>query len=114
MTLPPPPAKVFDQEGEPDVFGTITVNEREFPYHNFVEQALQLLQRRRTDLPALECLHHAHVLTQTVMGLLAGSTKQKPTKWREHLLGSGQSEKRHSVICVFLHLEYQEGARPGP
>ena len=102
---------VFDQEGEPDLFGTITVNEWEFPYHVAMEQVMDALSRQRTDAPAWECQHHAHVLTQTVLGLLAGKTGDKPTKWREHLLSTGRPERGHEVEALFLHLEYQEGAR---
>ena len=58
------------QEGEPDVFGTITVNEWEFPLHTNILDAMTKLVRENTNLPAYEVIHHAHVLTETVWRLM--------------------------------------------
>ena len=102
---------VSEQLGDPDIFGTITVNEWEFPLHAHVQDAMQKLMRTHTNLPAYECSHHAHVLTQTVLGLICGKTGDKPTKWREHLVGSACSDVPHNCRCCFLHLEYQAGER---
>eukprot|EP00973_Karenia_brevis_P028881 3982784-Karenia_brevis.AAC.1 len=68
--------------------------------------------RTRTNLPAGETLHLAHLLLQTAEGLISGTNKKdkvrKNRAWHEHILGP-QDKTSQTVAEIFGRLEYQDG-----
>ena len=64
------------QLGHPTLFVTISPYEWTFPYHEFVKDEMQKNLRSTLHLPIAETLHIAHVLMETVEGLLAGGLIQ--------------------------------------
>jgi energy-coupling factor transporter ATP-binding protein EcfA2 len=88
-----------------------------FPYHEWVETSLREQLRSRLHLPVAETLHLAHVLAQTVVGLLTGANRQgQETKgnkklWTSHIFGPKDGSGRQTVVNFFARLEFQDGKR---
>lgn len=104
------------QLGLPTLFVTIAPYEWSFPYHAWVEDEAAKLLRAKLKLPVAETLHIAHVLAQTVEGLLTGSNNQRTEKthsksWSSHVLSAKDGSGRKTVLNFFGRLEYQDGKR---
>eukprot|EP00971_Amphidinium_carterae_P307676 6114708-Amphidinium_carterae.1 len=70
--------------------------------------------RSRLWLPAAEAMHLAHVLVQTITGLVTGASRQtqrKDRSWRNHLLSSKDESNLPTVVNYFARLEFQDGKR---
>ena len=106
---------VVKQLGLPTLFLTVAPYEWSFPFHKWVEDEAQKLCRSRLRLPVAETLHIAHVLAQSVVGLLTGSNKGTGTKgrpgWKSHLFAAKDGSGRQTVLNYFGRLEYQDGKR---
>ena len=63
------------QIGLPTLFITVAPYEWSFPYHQWVEDEAKKQLRAKLQLPVAETLHIAHVLSQTVQGLLTGANQ---------------------------------------
>ena len=61
------------QIGTPTLFVTVAPYEWTAPYHRWLLDEMEKTARSRTNLPAAESLHLAHILTEAVRGLLLGS-----------------------------------------
>ncbi|CAJ1342196.1 unnamed protein product [Effrenium voratum] len=94
------------QVGLPQLFFTLAPYEWSFPYHDWVLDAMAKQLRPRLYLPVAETLHIAHILTQSVKGLLLGRTGGKPP-WASHVFACPGEAK----LQFFLRLEYQDGTR---
>ena len=102
------------QLGLPQLFITFAPYEWSFPYHAWIEDSLEKHLRSRLHLAPLESLHIAHVLAQTVVNALTGSTqdvqgKHKP--WTSHIFAAKDGSGHKTVINFFARLEYQDGKR---
>ena len=110
---------VVKQLGLPTLFVTIAPYEWSFPFHTWVEDEMTKLLRSRLRLPVAETLHTAHVLAQTVQGLLTGANNQGATSprrhhraaWRSHVFSAKDGSGRKTVVNFFGRLEYQDGKR---
>eukprot|EP00435_Cladocopium_sp_Y103_P025548 s4273_g6.t1 len=109
---------VVKQLGYPTLFITVAPYEWSFPFHRWVEDEAKKLLRAKLHLPMAETetLHIAHVLAQTVQGLLIGANKQTQTgqntkAWRSHVLAAKDGSGRQTVLNFFGRLEYQDGKR---
>ena len=81
------------QLGFPDLFITLAPYEWSFPYHEWVVDEMTRQLRKKLRHPVAETLHIAHVLAQTVVGLLTGANKQSNADtsgkvWASHILGT--------------------------
>lgn len=103
------------QLGYPALFLTLSPFEWATPYHVFIEDELQRTLRTRQFLPGVETLHLAHVLTQAIVGLIAGvnhgSSTQRSKAWTEHVLAAKDGSKEQLVVGCFARLEFQDGKR---
>eukprot|EP00971_Amphidinium_carterae_P089140 1764195-Amphidinium_carterae.1 len=70
------------QLGFPTLFLTIAPYEWSFPYHAYMEDEMKKMLRSRLWLPAAEAMHLAHVLVQTITGLVTGVSRQTQRKDR--------------------------------
>ena len=102
------------QVGWPTLFVTIAPWEWSFPYHVWIMDEMVTMLRSRLHLPAAETLHLAHVLTQCVKGLLAGSTNRHNGNddevFHEHIFQDPESKQR-CRITFFGRIEFQDGKR---
>ena len=101
------------QIGFPHLFITIAPYEPSAPYHSWLEDELDKMLRTRTNLPAAETFHLAHLLLQTAEGLICGTNKQEGRvthRWTDHILAAEQSGKT-TVKEIFGRLEFQDGKR---
>ena len=105
---------VVKQIGFPALFITVAPFEPSAPYHAWLEDELQKTLRARTNLPAAESFHLAHLLVQVAEGLICGTNKQdrnrKDRQWKEHVLGARDGETA-TVTEIFGRLEFQDGKR---
>ncbi|CAE7455077.1 unnamed protein product, partial [Symbiodinium pilosum] len=105
---------VVKQIGFPALFITVAPFEPTAPYHLWLEDELQKTLRTRTNLPAAETFHLAHLLVQVAEGLICGSNKrnrsEKSKCWKEHVLSAADGET-DTVVEVFGRLEFQDGKR---
>ena len=103
------------QLGYPTMFITVAPYEWSFPFHRWVEDEAEKLLRGKLHLPVAETLHIAHVLAQTVQGLLTGANKkaqwENAKAWRSHVLAAKDGSGRQTVLNFFGRLEYQDGKR---
>ena len=104
------------QIGLPHLFITIAPLEASAPYHAWLEDELAKLLQTRTQLPAAETFHLAHLLMQAAEGLIGGSNKQNQAKasqrWTQHVLsGADGSGRQQLVVELFARLEFQDGKR---
>jgi hypothetical protein len=107
------------QVGYPKIFWTLAPDEWTFPYHEFVRRDMAKLLRQRLHLPVQETLHLAHVLTQTVRGLLTGLNQRHATQrgsryWGRHILAAKDDAGCEVKLAYFLRLEFQDGTRKEP
>ena len=102
---------VVKQIGFPSLFITVAPFEPTAPYHSWLEDELQKTLRARTNLPAAESFHLAHLLVQAAEGLICGTNKQDRSRrdrsWKEHVLGA----REETVVEIFGRLEFQDGKR---
>ena len=91
------------QLGTPTLFLTVAPYEWTAPYHRWILDEMSKTARSRTNLPAAESLHLAHILTEAVRGLLVGSYSDS---CQDECLLSGC---RKAVF--FARLEFQDGKR---
>eukprot|EP00973_Karenia_brevis_P093398 12417137-Karenia_brevis.AAC.1 len=99
------------QLGWPALFITLAPFEWSSPYHEWLLHEMEESLRTRTNLPAAETLHLAHLLLQTAEGLISGTNKRKKRDsqcWHEHILGP-KDKKSRTVAEIFGRLEYQDG-----
>ncbi|OLP74791.1 hypothetical protein AK812_SmicGene45567 [Symbiodinium microadriaticum] len=105
---------VVKQIGFPSLFITVAPWEPSAPYHAWLDDELGKMLRTRTNLPAAETFHLAHLLTQVAEGLIAGtnkrSLKERHRCWREHVLAASAG-KTDTVVEIFGRLEFQDGKR---
>ncbi|CAE7787117.1 unnamed protein product [Symbiodinium sp. CCMP2592] len=84
------------------------------PYHRWLQDELLKACRCRTDLPAAETFHLAHLLFQIAEGLLAGTNRQQTAdarrQWDRHVL-AGSNIAGATVVEIFGRLEFQDGKR---
>ena len=109
------------QVGLPSLFITIAPLEASAPYHQWLQDELEKTLRERTQLPAAETFHLAHLLFQVAEGLLAGTNTQnhekgKANAWTQHVFSSRGSEEapeggKQLVKEMFARLEFQDGKR---
>ena len=103
------------QLGLPTLFVTLAPYEWSFPFHEWVEDEMHKQLRSRLHLPVAETLHIAHVLAQTVVGLLTGSNKKTSTDhggaWKRHILSAKDGSGKKTVVNFFARLEFQDGKR---
>ena len=103
------------QLGYPTLFITVAPYEWSFPYADWIEHELQETFRSRLYLPAAETYHIAHVLTQAIVGLVAGANQESTLRdnrcWRKHVLGPKDGSDKTAVINFFARLEFQDGKR---
>ena len=86
-----------DQIGLPQLFITISPYEWSFPYHQWVQDEMEKLCRKRLDLPIAETLHIAHVLTQAVKELVTGANDGKELKG-QHMFASMDDKLKRTVL----------------
>ncbi|OLP81254.1 hypothetical protein AK812_SmicGene38227 [Symbiodinium microadriaticum] len=101
------------QIGFPSMFVTVAPLEISAPYHRWLQDELLKACRCRTDLPAAETFHLAHLLFQIAEGLLAGTNRRQAAharRWDRHILARGDSGGT-AVVEVFGRLEFQDGKR---
>jgi hypothetical protein len=96
------------QLGNPSLFITIAPYEASFPMASWIKKLYKKLRKQVTQLSAQESWHIAHVLSQAVLGLLAGQTSGH--SWTEHLFADRSGEMKN-VRGIFLRLEFQDGNR---
>ena len=76
------------------------------PYHAWLEDEFAKLLRARTQMPAGETLHLAHLLTQAAEGLIEGSNKQNQAKagqrWMQHILSGADGGRRQQLGWSYL------------
>ncbi|CAE7857073.1 unnamed protein product, partial [Symbiodinium necroappetens] len=105
---------VVKQIGFPSLFITVAPWEPSAPYHAWLDDELGKMLRTRTNLPAAETFHLAHLLTQVAEGLIAGTNKRnlkaRHRCWREHVLAAADG-KTDTVVEIFGRLEFQDGKR---
>ena len=95
------------QLGWPQLFITIAPYEWSFPYHAWLEDELAKSLQARLHMPVAETLHLAHVLTQTVKGLLTGSNEGMQGE-QNHVF----STSSHGGVRKWVaRLEFQDGKR---
>ena len=94
------------QIGTPTLFVTLAPYEWTAPYHRWVSDEMYKTARSRTNLPAAESLHLAHILTEAVRGLLTGSYSES---CRQHCLLAAKTK-----VTFFARLEFQDGKRQTP
>ena len=104
------------QIGLPTLFITVAPYEWSFPYHVWIEDAMKKLLRSKLHLPVAETLHMAHVLAQTVVGLLTGANRRRcedrmGKAWTRHLFSAKDGSGRPTVVNFFARLEFQDGKR---
>lgn len=109
------------QVGLPSLFITIAPLEASAPYHQWLQDELEKTLRERTQLPAAETFHLAHLLFQVAEGLLVGTNTQnhekgKANAWTQHVFSSRGSEEapeggKQLVKEMFARLEFQDGKR---
>lgn len=101
------------QIGFPHLFITIAPYEPSAPYHAWIEDELSKMLRTRTNLPAPETFHLAHLLLQVAEGLISGTNRQaaaKSRRWTEHVLAAENPDIK-TVKEIFGRLEFQDGKR---
>ena len=91
------------QLGTPTMFLTIAPYEWTAPYHRWIVDEMTKTARSRTNLPAAESLHLAHILTEAVRGLLIGGYSDS---CQDACLLSGSKK-----AIFFARLEFQDGKR---
>ena len=103
------------QIGLPALFITVSPFEPSAPCHVWLEDELKKMLRTRTNLPAAETFHLAHLLTQVAEGLICGTNKRnlqaKHRCWREHVLAAADGGQTETVVEIFGRLEFQDGKR---
>ena len=110
------------QVGLPKLFVTVAPLEASAPYHLWLQDELEKTLRERTQLPAAETFHLAHLLFQVAEGLLTGTNTQNQEKgksnaWVQHTLSSSSAEEgaqgggKQMVTEMFARLEFQDGKR---
>ena len=103
------------QLGLPSLFITLAPYEWSFPLHQWVEDEMKKQMRSKLHLPVAETLHIAHVLAQSVIGLLTGANRTKDEgkkkAWSSHVFGPKDGSKRKTVVNHFARLEFQDGKR---
>ena len=91
---------------------TIAPCEWSLPYHAWVEDEMRKQLRSKLHLPLAETLHIAHVLAQTMQGLVSGANKKitdaKRKPWVSHFLGSKDASGQEIVVNFFARLEFQD------
>ena len=85
------------------MFLTIAPYEWTAPYHRWIVDEMTKTARSRTNLPAAESLHLAHILTEAVRGLLIGGYSDS---CQDACLLSGSKK-----AIFFARLEFQDGKR---
>eukprot|EP00973_Karenia_brevis_P022470 3093277-Karenia_brevis.AAC.1 len=100
------------QIGWPALFITVAPFEWSAPYHEWLLHEMETTLRTRTNLPAAETFHLAHLLLQTAEGLISGTnyrrSKASHRCWHEHILGA-KNTRTQTVSEIFGRLEYQDG-----
>ena len=108
------------QVGLPSLFITVAPLEASAPYHLWLQDELEKTLRERTQLPAAETFHLAHLLFQVAEGLLAGANQQKQERgrsraWTQHVFSAGEAGPEENgkqlVKEMFARLEFQDGKR---
>ena len=103
------------QLGVPTLFITIAPYEWSFPMHKWVEKEMFDKLRSKLHLPVAETLHIAHVLAQTVTGMLTGKNMQSDCQrnkgWKSHVFRAKDGSNKATVINYFGRLEFQDGKR---
>ena len=103
------------QIGLPHLFITIAPLEVSAPYHAWLEDEFAKLLRTRTQLPAAETFHLAHVLMQAAEGLIGGTNKREQEArrcWTQHILSRSEGERRQQLVVeLFARIEFQDGKR---
>jgi hypothetical protein len=103
------------QLGYPSLFITVAPYEFTFPYHDFILDEMVKALRTRTYLPAAETLHIAHVLAQSIIGLLAGANRKQQGRsdrcWKNQVFRARDDSGEQVVVNFFARLEYQDGKR---
>ena len=98
------------QVGLPSLFITIAPLEASAPYHLWLQDELEKTLRERTQLPAAETFHLAHVLFQVAEGLRGGSRA-----WTQHVFSAREAgpeeNDKQFVREMFARLEFQDGKR---
>ena len=99
------------QIGPPKLFFTLSPFEWTFPYHKWILHDMAEMLKSRLFLPHGESLHQAHVMFQTIRGLVAG--KQGGT-WKKHSLCANKEDGSPIWIHYFTRMEFQDGTRKLP
>ena len=103
------------QIGLPHLFITIAPLEASAPYHAWLEDEFAKLLRTRTQLPAGETFHLAHLLMQAAEGLIGGTNKREQEArrcWTQHILSRANGDGRQQLVQeLFARLEFQDGKR---
>ena len=83
--------------------------------HRWVEDEMKKQLRSQLHLPVAETLHIAHVLAQSVVGLMTGANQQqnkgRHKGWVSHTFAAKDGSKKSTVINYFGRLEFQDGKR---
>ena len=83
--------------------------------HAWVEDEMHKQLRSKLHLPVAETLHMAHVLAQSVVGLLTGANQQadkgRHKGWRSHLFAAKDDSNSPTVVNYYGRLEFQDGKR---
>ena len=98
------------QIGLPHLFITIAPLEASAPYHAWLEDEFAKLLRTRTQLPAGETFHLAHLLMQAAEGLIGGTNKREQEARRCWTKANGDG-RQQLVLELFARLEFQDGKR---
>ena len=71
--------------------------------------------RSKQYLPGAETFHLAHILTQSVLGLVTGCNKQSVHNhhkaWSQHVLRAKDGSGKNTIITTFVRIEFQDGKR---
>jgi hypothetical protein len=103
---------LVQQIGFPLLYWTFSPFEMSYPYHEYMKDGMAKELSARLHYPAMESMHLAHTMLQTVRGLMAGKTKYKGKGWTEHMFSvKNPCTDEETTIHFFSRLEFQDGKR---
>jgi hypothetical protein len=103
---------LVQQIGFPLLYWTFSPFEMSYPYHEYMLDGMAKELSARLHYPAMESMHLAHTMLQSVRGVLAGKTKHKGQGWTEHLFSvKNPCTDEDTTIHFFSRLEFQDGKR---
>lgn len=102
------------QRGFPPIFLTQSPLEWSTPSHVAIDDAMHKNKLARMRMPVLECLHQAHLLTQTSKHALSGANKKKEraaTGYAHQIFDPRIEDGDMQEFSDFVRLEFQDGSK---